>query len=848
MKKCLAFLLICALIAGLVPAALADAPTVVVSTQTLTVNGTEAAPAAYNIDGSNYFKLRDMAALLAGTEAAFAVEYDADSNLIRLFLHSEYEPLGDELRPASAPGFVTESTQSVRVEGGNPGLSAYNIDGYNYYKLRDLCKVLDISVTYDSGTRTAAIDTTAPYSADDEEAEARLRIEEALDLSNDPERSWTYNASADAWTLAPVCAVTSPELPDQQGVSVCVPGAYVTGLDTDGDGEADTFSGSGICGDLVIDYAATVTSTNGQVYTAATAPVILNTGAAGYGSSTNSTAGTTYAAEGYINVACGNRGKQDSITAEDGTVTYTGDAPCCLVDQKNAARYVRYNILLGNLPGSTEYLVSTGGSGGAAHAAMFAATSDNPDFYDYEIEAGAVGVYRNSDGTYTTSVTIDGVEQTISDGAWGCVAYSAITSLYEADMAMALEYILDPDYEFNTPFQKALAQCLAEEYVDYVNQKNWTGEESVLGFDLNGDGDTEDTVSITLSYDPETGFAGTYLTLWLAEFQSGLQATLDNLDYAEGWTWFDADGAPLSDEDTAAMTHTDRVEAFLEGRYAKGSSASDGPDGAGGPPDAMGGPPDLAGGAMGTPPDAMGTPPDLAGGAVGTPQAGTTAASGTAVNSANYATYEELLEAYRADIAEVEAGDRYGNNIVELYDPGRYIGAEGTNDPVWTRIVMGAAEGDMSMMTSLNLELEWLSAGTDAVIEWQWDGGHVPSEILGDSLVLYVDRMYGRYVEGAVAVQKPAAQTQTANGTAEAPTGTDISSWVTCVDGTVSFDLTAAAAYRTAGAAKATPGFDVIDYGQEDYVFGSAARDARHWDRFVLNALEKYADLLAPLF
>ena len=31
-----------------------------------------------------------------------------------------------------------------------------------------------------------------------------------------------------------------PELPDQQGVSVCVPGAYVTGIDTDGDGKADT--------------------------------------------------------------------------------------------------------------------------------------------------------------------------------------------------------------------------------------------------------------------------------------------------------------------------------------------------------------------------------------------------------------------------------------------------------------------------------------------------------------------------------------------------------------------------------------------------------------------------------
>jgi len=40
----------------------------------------------------------------------------------------------------------------------------------------------------------------------------------------------------------------------------------------------------------------------------------------------------------------------------------------------------------------------------------------------------------------------------------------------------------------------------------------------------------------------------------------------------------------------------------------------------------------------------------------------------------------------------------------------------------------------------------------------------------------------------------------------------------------------------------------VIDYGQEDYVFGSAEKDARHWDMFVLQAFHEHADELAPLF
>ena len=101
---------------------------------------------------------------------------------------------------------------------------------------------------------------------------------------------------------------------------------------------------------------------------------------------------------------------------------------------------------------------------------------------------------------------------------------------------------------------------------------------------------------------------------------------------------------------------------------------------------------------------------------VGTPDAGTTQASGSSVNSANYASYAEMLASYQADIAQIEAGDAYGKNIVTLYDPLHYIGADGTENPVWMRILCGAAEGDISMFNSLNIQLKALSAGVDAVI------------------------------------------------------------------------------------------------------------------------------------
>ncbi len=703
----------------------------------------------------------------------------------------------------------------------------------------------DVTQNESAGTTVITADSTD-----------KADIEAALNLANiKPE--WTYSENADAWTMAIITAVTNAELPDYQGVSVCVPGAYVKGVDTDGDGTADATSGTA-SGNLVIDYDAAVTSTNGQIYTAATAPVIINTGAAGYSAQSNQTAGTTYAKEGYINIACGNRGKQSTLS--DGT--YTGDAPSCLVDQKNAVRFVKFNILLGNLPGSVDYFVSTGGSGGGAHATMLAATSNNPDFYDYEISQGAVGVYKNSDGSYSTTVTVNGSEVELSDGLWGCMAYSAITSLAEADMTLAFEYYLNPDYSFNTDFQKQLAEYLAAEYIEYINAQNLSVDESKVGFDLNGDGDVSDTVALTIEYDETghtdtNGYYGTYLDLYLAEFEQSLQDYIDRLAYAEDWTWFNSDGTALSDSEVAAMTDADRAQAFINGWYVKGSTGSSSGGMEGGPGgDFAGGPPDMSGDSAGGPPDmsgdSAGGPPDMNGGGteeVGTPDSGSTQSASSKTDSANYASFAEMLAAYQADIAEIQAGDEYGNNIVDLYNPLNYIGAEGTDNPTWTRILMGASEGDISMMNSLNLQIAWLNAGTDAEIEWQWNGGHVPSEIFGDSLSLYVDTMYGEYVDGAVKITKAAASGQTSNGDGTEPSGTDLSGWVS-FDGTngVGMTLAGAAAYRTSGAAKAMPGFDVMDYGQEDYVFGSSSADARHWDQYVLKVLEAYEDTLAELF
>ena len=68
----------------------------------------------------------------------------------------------------------------------------------------------------------------------------------------------------------------------------------------------------------MIDDSAQITNENGQTYTASTAPVIINTGAAGYSAQENQKASSSNAVYGYIKVACGNRGKQSTATDENG--------------------------------------------------------------------------------------------------------------------------------------------------------------------------------------------------------------------------------------------------------------------------------------------------------------------------------------------------------------------------------------------------------------------------------------------------------------------------------------------------------------------------------------------------
>lgn len=129
------------------------------SPQGLSVDGVPRDVEKYNIDGSNYFKLRDLACLLNGTGSAFSVGWDSLSETVRITTGVPYVPVGGELTVgADRSGTAVLSRQTVLVDGVVRGdLTVYNIGGNNFFRLRELAAALGFDVDYDAETDTAVV-------------------------------------------------------------------------------------------------------------------------------------------------------------------------------------------------------------------------------------------------------------------------------------------------------------------------------------------------------------------------------------------------------------------------------------------------------------------------------------------------------------------------------------------------------------------------------------------------------------------------------------------------------------------------------------------------------------------
>lgn len=128
------------------------------SNNSLDIDGKYSKVASYNIGGNNYFRLRDLATILAGTDAEFDVGYDDVERLITI--QSETPLSGTpSLIQLDSNDIAVPNDMTVMVDDLHVAPTAYNINGFTYFKLRDIGQILGFGVDWDEASQSMVITT-----------------------------------------------------------------------------------------------------------------------------------------------------------------------------------------------------------------------------------------------------------------------------------------------------------------------------------------------------------------------------------------------------------------------------------------------------------------------------------------------------------------------------------------------------------------------------------------------------------------------------------------------------------------------------------------------------------------
>lgn len=377
----------------------------VFSPQTVIVDGKKYTLESYNINGYNYYKLRDLAKILNNTKSQFYVEGNENQKEIKVFLKDSYIPDGSELKIGSDNSkLCKESTWKLIVNGLEIEADKYLIGGYHYFKLRDLGPVFGFSVTFDVNSGSTVLVTGRISLIFDEK-------NYSIKTMNIGDKAITYRAYEN------VIYVSNPVDAGYEIMNIYVPEEYYQGKTIGG-------------------------------YTAETAPIFLPNKVGGYmpakpdspGFKQDGSPNASLVAlsKGYIVASPGARGR----TLKDEKGLNTGKAPACIVDLKAAVRYLRLNDKI--MPGSAERIISNGTSAGGAISALLGATGNNADYEPYLEEIGAAKV---------------------RDDIFAASCYCPITNLDNSDTAY--EWQFNGVNEFNFAGRKG---TLTEEQIKVSNQ------------------------------------------------------------------------------------------------------------------------------------------------------------------------------------------------------------------------------------------------------------------------------------------------------------------------------------------------------------------------------------------
>jgi hypothetical protein len=103
---------------------------------------------AYTINNNNYFRIRDIAYIMRNTSAAFDVGWDSTTGTVTITsgTYSGQRDYSGDNSPADA----VRSEATIVVNGQTVAPEVYNIDGSNYFKLRDIADYVGAEVTWDA--------------------------------------------------------------------------------------------------------------------------------------------------------------------------------------------------------------------------------------------------------------------------------------------------------------------------------------------------------------------------------------------------------------------------------------------------------------------------------------------------------------------------------------------------------------------------------------------------------------------------------------------------------------------------------------------------------------------------
>lgn len=169
MKRFLSLLLVFLSLAIPIPAFAATGVNATVTSSGIFVNGRQVRLNGFGVSGNNYFKLRGLAEVLSGTSSQFDVAWDGERNAVEIITGKPYTP--DESNTNNAYYFPGESytaipsTSKIFVDGIEQSITAYTIDGSNYFKLRDLGELIPFDVEWDGANNRILIFTKATDNA-----------------------------------------------------------------------------------------------------------------------------------------------------------------------------------------------------------------------------------------------------------------------------------------------------------------------------------------------------------------------------------------------------------------------------------------------------------------------------------------------------------------------------------------------------------------------------------------------------------------------------------------------------------------------------------------------------------